>query len=55
MSQQIRFTETHTFESSRHSNLDFQNLQASPLPGAPLVSFDLHFDNLKVPFISGFP
>jgi hypothetical protein len=38
-------TERRTSSSTTY--LDFDPPTPSPLPGAPLVSFDLHFDNLK--------
>lgn len=44
----IRITESRSYSSSRSSKLDVQPVIPSPLPQAPLMSFDLHFDTLKV-------
>ncbi|CAG9315860.1 unnamed protein product [Blepharisma stoltei] len=43
----MKISEVHSFETIRTTRLELEQLQSSPLPGAPLVSFDLHFDNLK--------
>jgi hypothetical protein len=45
---QIKITETRSYTSNKSSKLDIQAMIPSPLPQAPLVSFDLHFDTLKV-------
>ena len=48
---QIKITETRSFTSSRSNHIDIQSVVSSQLPQAPLVSFDLHFDTLKVKYI----
>ena len=51
---QIKITETRSFTSSRSNHIDIQSVVSSQLPQAPLVSFDLHFDTLKVKYIQDY-
>src|SRR5574343_19150 len=44
----IKITEARSNISVKSSKLDIQPVLSNPLPQAPLMSFDLHFDTLKV-------
>ncbi|OMJ93597.1 hypothetical protein SteCoe_3435 [Stentor coeruleus] len=43
----IKITESRSYSTSRSSKIEIQPVIPSPLPQAPLMSFDLHFDTLK--------